>query len=383
MSHATTARRFPLRIIRGGSSKGIFLRDSDVPPPGPDRDARILRLFGTPDVRQIDGLGGGDKLTSKLAIMGSPTRPDCDVSYLFGQVGTMYPDIDWTSNCGNISAGAALHGALDGAGIRRDNAQILRIEQRNTGRVLLARVPMCGDAPALEGGFEIGGVPGTGPRIDLDFADFTGSSLNRGLFPTGSRTEELHLDGDRHLPVTIIDIANLSVIVSAADLGIDTGSSLAALQADAALLARLDAIRAAVVARLDLNRGESMEVFLRRSVNPLLHIVAPPTGYTDLNARFVGAGAQEIWSRSYARGAFSKAFPGSGAVGLAVAACLPGTIACAAMTRQESASHVRIGHPGGVLTMEVGVSGDAEAPTVSTAVLGRTARLLLEGHGFA
>ncbi|MDR5859268.1 hypothetical protein FZZ93_03125 [Halomonas eurihalina] len=374
---------FPLRLIRGGSSKGIFLRETDIPSPGPERDAVILKLFGTPDIRQIDGLGGGDKLTSKLAVMGKALRKDCDVSYLFGQVGTKFSDLDWQSNCGNISAGAALFAALDGLGDRDGATMSLSIEQRNTGRKLLARVPMAGDIPSRTGDFEIGGVPGTGPRIDLDFADFAGSTLNQGLFPTGARADLITLANGIQLSATIIDIANLSVIVAARDLAIDLLMPIDALQRDYALRTRLDTIRAAVAIRLGMCTQEGVATFLRRSVNPFIHIVAPPCTYPSINGNEVKAETQDIWSRSYSRATFSKAFPGSGAVGLAVAARLKGTVANDVAWCGDNPSQVWVGHPGGLLSMEVASTETVREVQVSRAVLGRTARLLLEGVGYA
>jgi hypothetical protein len=176
----------PAKIIRGGSSKGIYLDVRDLPVPGPERDALILKVFGSPDQRQIDGLGGADKLTSKVAVMGPPTRDDCHVDYHFGQVNTQLPRVDWAANCGNLSAGAALWGALTGmCEIEGDVARV-NVHQVNTGRRLVTTVPLSGGFPAVEGDFRIGGVPGTGPRIDVDFGDFAGSALGGHVLPTGN-----------------------------------------------------------------------------------------------------------------------------------------------------------------------------------------------------
>src|SRR5258706_9147370 len=182
-------------ILRGGSSKGIYIQRDALPPPGKGPDRQVLDLFGSPDVRQIDGLGGADKLTSKVAVMGKRTRTDCDIDYLFGQVGTVIPRVDWTSNCGNLSAGAALYAVhknyvpLDGESVT------LAIHQVNTGRRLRAIVPLLDGKPALKGDFAIGGVPGTGPRIDLDFGDFRGGAMNKAVLRTGKRGGRLEVPG--------------------------------------------------------------------------------------------------------------------------------------------------------------------------------------------
>ena len=374
--------KLPVKIIRGGSSKGIFVRVADLPPAGIQRDCLILRLFGSPDSRQIDGLGGADKLTSKLAVMGPPTRPDCDITYLFAQVGTEFAHVDWNSNCGNISSGAALFAALDRVGITRDGQRHIAIEQANTGRRLLASVPMSADEPALVGDFEIGGVPGTGPRIDLDFADFAGSCLNCGLFPTGARREVLKLDDGPPLLVTILDMANLNVLLKAEDLGVDLTRPLEHLQGDGALLDRLDQIRATVLIRLGMASTTTAAEMIRRSVNPLVQLLAAPQSYRNLVGHEVTIGSHDVLSRSYARRAFSKAFPGTGAIGTAVGAFLNGTVADIYGRNAVSQSRIRIGHPGGCLSVAVTLSNAEAEPCIREAIIGRTARVLLEGYAY-
>lgn len=376
------ACRLPVKIIRGGSSKGIFVRSEDLPQAGPERDRLVLRLFGAPDVRQIDGLGGGDKLTSKLAVMGTPTRSDCDISYLFAQVGTKFPDVDWDSNCGNISSGAALFAAIDGVGTVEGGRQQIAIEQSNTGRRLLATVPFNGNRPAVTGTFAIGGVPGTGPRIDLDFADFEGSCLNRGLFPSGIRQQELALPDDATFPVTIVDMANLNVLIQANVLGLDLSSSLEVMQNNTTLLDRLDAIRSAVLIELGLATRESAPAIIRRSVNPLIHILAEPKSYRSLNGNHIDAGDCDLISRSYARRAFSKAFPGTGAIGVAVASRVTGTLATRYGSNAIDRRQIRIGHPSGCLGVETIVSEVEKTVSIQRALIGRTARVLMEGTAY-
>ena len=371
--------RLPVRIIRGGSSKGLFVRAEDLPLQGPARNALILRLFGSPDIRQIDGLGGADKLTSKLAVMGPPTRHDCDITYLFAQVGTEFPDVDWQSNCGNISSGAALFAALEGVGRKQGDQRLIAIEQANTGRRLLATVPLDGDGPALTGAFSIGGVPGTGPRIDLDFADFDGSCLNRGLFPTGKRQETLALSDQTTVPVTILDMTNLNVFVQARDIGLDLTQPYDRLQSDIRLLDLLDEIRATVLIKLGMATPETAVEMIRRSVNPLVHLLAPPQPYHDLAGQRVNAESQDLLSRSYARRAFSKAFPGTGAIGTGVCTFIPGTLAEDYGRQAACTGQMRIGHPSGCLSVDVSLEETGADLHIHKASIGRTARVLLEG----
>lgn len=376
------ARTLPVKIIRGGSSKGIFARAEDLPDAGPERDHVVMRLFGTPDVRQIDGLGGGDKLTSKFAVMGPSTRPDCDISYLFAQVGTEYPDVDWASNCGNISSGAALFAAIDGVGRVQNGRRQIAIEQANTGRRLCASVPLAGDSPAISGEFAIGGVPGTAPRIDLDFSDFVGSCLNRGLFPSGNRQEELALpDGTSH-PVTIIDMANLNVLVRAESLGLDLTRPLDQLQNDAGLLNRLDAMRSAVLIQFGVATPETAADIIRRSMNPLVHILDAPKPYCSLNGHDINAESHDLLARSYARRAFSKAFPGTGAIGTAIGSRITGTLAQQYGRNAVEQAVIRIGHASGSLSVGTAISEINQKIRVERALIGRTARVLMEGTAY-
>ena len=371
-------------IIRGGSSKGIYLDVRDLPPAGLERDTVILKIFGSPDKRQIDGLGGADKLTSKVCLMGPSTRDDCDIDYLFGQVNQTLPRIDWTSNCGNLSSGAAYYGALMGYGQAIEDGNImLRIHQVNLGRKILATVPMRDGHPEVEGNFAIGGVPGTGAQITLDFGDFAGAVMKRGILPTGNPKDSITVSGVGKIDVSIVDMANLHVFVRAVDVGLDTSLSIFDLQADAALVQRLESIRAAACKKIDFGMNENMDELMRISVNPLLFVVAPPVGYTTNTGDEITASDHDLFARSIARYEFSKAYPGSGSVGTAAAAGIPGTVAheatrSSAVVDQEFI--LRVGHPGGTLSVEAAVKHNNYS--VSYARLGRTARLLMDGKAY-
>jgi len=371
----------PIKIIRGGSSKGVFVWKDHLPPPGPELDHLVLRLFGTPDIRQIDGLGGGDKLTSKMAIMALSTRPDCDIAYLFAQVGTEFPDVDWCSNCGNISTGAALFAANEYLGHISGNLRHISIEQVNTGRRLLATVPLSGEEPENKGDFIIGGVPGNGPRIDLDFVDFVGSCLNRGLFPTGVRQQYITLPNNTHISVSIIDMANLNILVRAEDMGVDITKYSELIMVDKKLQGRLDQIRKAVLLLTGMASMGTVEQRIRTSVNPLIHLLSSPRSYRDLNNTNIKKVAHDILALSYSRGAFSKAYPATGAIGVAVASRIKGTIANEFTCQSTYPEELRIGHPSGCLSVAIRVS-DIGDILVTKASIGRTARLLLEGTAY-
>jgi len=373
-------------ILRGGSSKGIYIERDALPPVGAERDRQILDIFGSPDVRQIDGLGGADKLTSKVAVMGKPTRPDCDIDYLFGQVGTVIPRVDWTSNCGNLSAGAALYAVHKRYVPLEGDAAQIAIHQVNTGRRLRATVPLENGHAAVKGDFAIGGVPGAGPRIDLDFGDFGGGAMNRGVLPTGNPVDRFDVPGLGRIDVSVIDAANLCIFVRVEDVGIDPLTGVEELQANRALIDRLEAIRATVSRDIGfITEGDVVEEMKVR-VNPLLFAVAPPTTYKGLNNVTVREDEHDILSRSMARRAFSKAHPGTGSIGTSVACGIEGTIAQEVYRRTSERGKeyaVRIGHPGGHLEVRAQLDrASNQPPMLESAIIGRTARVIMDGCAY-
>jgi 2-methylaconitate cis-trans-isomerase PrpF len=380
-------RTLPCLIIRGGSSKGVFVPVEELPPPGEERNRIILSLYGSPDLRQIDGLGGADKLTSKVAIMGPPTRKDCAIDYLFGQVNIALPRIDWTSNCGNISAGAAVYAAYRGLGEPVEGGVRIAIHQVNTGRRLMATVPMEDGLPAFRGDFAIGGVPGTGARIDLDFADFAACILGKGVLPTGRAVDRFDIPGLGNLEVSIIDMANLHFFVRAEDVGLDNVRDVVGLQNDPEVVSRLEKIRGTVAREIGFITGPNAAEELLVRMNPLLYVVGPPRDYTAMNGKKIAGDTYDLFTRSITRAAFSKAYPASGSVGTTVACGISGTIPFAAASggprRAGCPFKVRLGHPGGMMEVDAEIAGDRiEQLSVRSVVVGRTGRVLMEGKAF-
>ena len=380
-------KKIPCTIIRGGTSKGIFIERNELPPEGPERNKCVLAIFGSPDPRQIDGLGGADKLTSKTAIMGPPTREDCDVDYLFGQVNITLPRIDWASNCGNISAGAALYGVYKGYVSSQEESVAISVHQVNTGRRLRATVPVINGEPATEGDFTIGGVPGTGARIDLDFQDFAGCTLNRGLLPTGNPIDRYNVPGVGKIDVSVIDVANLCLFVRAADVGLDHEDPLAKLQADKTVVSRLEAIRAVVSAELDFIKGEDAAEELLVNMNPLLFVEGTSRSYQAIDGTTIDGGDTDLFARSITRALFSKTHPGTGGIATVVSCGIPGTIPNEMIsdgTRPFGEAYkIRIGHPSGIMEVEARLDKDEyRTIKVNSAIVGRTARVLMEGMVF-
>jgi 2-methylaconitate cis-trans-isomerase PrpF len=377
-------QKIPCLIVRGGSSKGVFFERDDLPPPGPERDRVILSIYGSPDKRQIDGLGGADKLTSKTAVMGPPTRDDCDIDYLFGQVMIDTPDVEWESMCGNISAGAAVFAVYKGYVKSDGKTARVAIHQVNTNRRLLASVPVIENLPATVGDFVMGGVPGKSARIDLDFADFSSCILNRGILPTGSPRDEFDVPALGRIGLSVVDMGNFCIFVRAADVGLDHEQDIITCQADEKVIKRLEAIRKVVAAELGYITGPDSDKELKRRMAPLLFAVGPPRPYYTLNGKLIESDQYDLFSRSITRGIYSKTHPGSGSVGTGVSAGIEGTITAEMAGGEPRALgavyKLRVGHPSGTLSIKARLNQNPEGEIQAEyAVLGRSARVLMEG----
>ena len=266
-------------IMRGGTSKAIFLLRNDLPRDEKLRDKLIMRIFGAPDVREIDGLGGADALTSKLAIIGPSTREGCDIDYLFGQVNMVEPMIDYVGNCGNISSAVGPFAIDEGFVDPVEPVTKVRIHQVNTDRVIIAEVPVKGKKAEVEGDHSILGVPGTGAKIVLDFADSAGSITGK-LLPTGNVTDILHIPDEGDIGVSLVDAANPLVFVRASDMGLKGDETPQAIDADARLLARIEKIRSVAAEKIGVV-DDWRKATHERPYVPFFAICAPPVSYKN------------------------------------------------------------------------------------------------------
>ena len=226
-------------IMRGGTSKAVFLKEADIPADPEARRRVILKVYGSPDKRQIDGLGGADPLTSKLAIIGPPRRPDVHLTYTFGQVEIDHPEIDWRSLCGNISAAVGAFAIYEGMVTPEAPVTTVRAFNTNLGRVLSIEVPVAEGRPLERGDYRVPGVPGSGARILIDFADTAGGATGR-LLPTGNPVDVLDVPGHGRLEVSLVDIGNAHVFLRAADLGLAGTETAAEIDARGDLRALLE-----------------------------------------------------------------------------------------------------------------------------------------------
>ena len=348
----------PCTLMRGGTSKGPFFLASDLPADAALRDQVLLAVMGSPDPRQIDGVGGADSLTSKAAIVSRSARSGMDVDYLFAQVAVDRPLVDVTPNCGNMLAGVGAFAIERGLVPAGDPVTPVWIYMVNSGNIAVAHVPTPGGIPSFEGATSIAGVPGTSAEIQIDFLETAGSACG-SLLPTGRALDRI---GDTD--ATLIDNGMPVVVLRASDFGKSGYESPAELDADAAFKAALEDVRLAA--------GELMGLGdVRSSVVPKMTLVAPPR-----------AGGH-ICTRTFIPHKCHAAIGVLGAVSVATAAVMPGSLAFG-MTRVPPGPVKRLSveHPSGEFTVEIEVRDGGPHVDVVRSSLVRTARALFTGHVF-
>ena len=364
-------------IVRGGTSKAVFIMENELPKDPVAREKMLLALYGSPDVRQIDGLGGGDLLTSKLAIIGPPSREGSDVDYTFGQVSLDKPFVEFNSNCGNISSAVGPF-AIDMGLIRPvEPVTTVRIHLTNFDKVMVARVPVVNGKSAVDGDFAIDGVPGTGACIVLDWSDVIGGTTGK-LLPTGKVTDEVEIEGKRYT-LSIVDAGTVSVFVHASQVGM-TG------------LETPQEIEARFAGELEKIRGKAAEMIgvvsdyrdaLKKS--PFLPFCCPvveATDYTCFNKTEVRKADVDFVARLFNMGLVNKTYAGSGAVCTGTAARIEGSVVNRLLSDEAKKKAIlHIGHSAGRIPVEVDVVPDTHSLwRVEKANIFRTARILMEGY---
>lgn len=365
--------RIPCVIMRGGTSKGVYLLGNDLPADPRIRDNVILSIFGSPDARQIDGLGGADPLTSKLAIIDRSSRPDADVDYTFGQVDLHSPFVDYSSNCGNISSGVGPFAITQGLVKAVEPVTVVRIYNTNTDSVFEAEVPVVDGRPAVLGDYKIHGVPGTGARIGLNLAGTVGAKTGR-LLPTGAPKDVIEVEGFGPLTVSMVDAGSPMVFVRAADLGLTGVEAPAQIDRDPKLLKLLEDIRCIAAEKMGIaDRATAREKV--RAV-PMVAFIAPPQPYrSHIDGTAVSADEIDFVSRDMFMQIMHKTYSGTATVCTGCAAVTPGTLVYEMRGARDSGL-VRIGHPGGIIECDTEVKDGK----IVRAVIGRTARRIMEGH---
>lgn len=366
-------------ILRGGTSRGVFFLREDLPRDREAIEPILLDVFGSPDIRQINGLGGATSQTSKAAIIGPPSREDADVDYTFAQVSVTEALVDWGGNCGNLSAAVgpfALDRRLVAGG---DGIAAVRVHNTNTGKLVIARVPVQDGRALVAGDYAIPGVPGTGARIDLEFVDPAGS-CGGGLLPTGNVVDEAMLADGRRIRVSVVDAANPVAFVLAADLGMRGTELPAEIEQQTEVTRALEDVRGIVAEWLGVV-GDRRNATTASPGLPKVGMVAPPADYRTTIGNPVSAGEMDLCGRLMSMQTAHRSYMVTGAICTAAAAAVDGTLVHE-VTRGESHERglVRIAHPYGV--MDVAVTKDAcnGKPEIRSVTTGRTARHIMDGE---
>jgi len=385
----TRQLKIPATYIRGGTSKGVFFVLDELPQsaqvPGKDRDQLLLRVIGSPDPygKQIDGMGGATSSTSKTVIVSKSLKPDHDVDYLFGQVSIDKAFVDWSGNCGNLSAAiggfAITKGLVDAGKVPRDGICAVRIWQANISKTIIAHVPVSAGEVQETGDFELDGVTFPAAEVVLEFidpADEGEGDAGGSMFPTGNLVDDLEVPGIGTLNVTMINAGIPTIFVNAADIGYLGTELQDAINSDHKALAMFENIRAAGALKMGLIKHISEAA--SRQHTPKVAFVSPPKDYLSSAGKPVSAAEIDLLVRALSMGKLHHAMMGTAAVAIGTAAAIPGTLVNLAAGGGNRTA-VRFGHPSGTLRVGAEATQVNGEWTVNKAIMSRSARVLMEG----
>ena len=376
--------KIPATYMRGGTSKGVFFNLNDLPEsaqvPGAARDALLLRVIGSPDPygKQTDGMGGATSSTSKTVILSKSDRPDHDVDYLFGQVSIDKPFVDWSGNCGNLTAAvgsfALSSGLVDASRIPQNGVAVVRIWQANISKTIVATVPITNGEVQETGDFELDGVTFPAAEVQVEF--ISPVDATDAMFPTGNLVDDLEVPGVGTFEATMINAGIPTVFLNAADIGY-TGTELQdAINGDEAALTRFETIRAHGAMRMGLI--STIDEAAARQHTPKVAFVAGPGGYAASSGKQINATDIDLNVRALSMGKLHHAMMGTAAVAIGTAAAIPGTLVNLAAGGGDR-SAVTFGHPSGTLKVGAQASQNDGEWTVDKVVMSRSARVLMEG----
>jgi 2-methylaconitate isomerase len=378
-SHSPEQMAVPCVLMRGGTSKALFFHERDVPPPGPRRDQFLMRAMGTPDVLQIDGLGGSRLVTSKVAIVRKSEREDADVDYTFVQLDVDRPLIGHDANCGNISSAVGPFAIDEGLVAVLEPVTTVRIFNTNTQKILVAKVQVQGGKARVLGDCAIAGVPGAGAEILMDYAGTVGAKTGR-LLPTGNAVDVITLEDGRQVEVTVGDAANPCVFFAAADLGLSGSELPTAITNDRNLIETIGEIQGKAGALIGLYRHWQEQ---HLPGLPLAVMVAPPQDFIDVNGDTQPVGDMDARERLVFLGKCHDSMAGAGSMCSGAVSRVPGSVLEKVLPPgRRNSDALRIGHPLGIMTVKVQVAPEALAPQLTFEILSfpRTARRLMQGE---
>jgi 2-methylaconitate isomerase len=383
MNHAPQIR-IPATYMRGGTSKGVFFNLQDLPAaaqiPGEARDKLLLRVIGSPDPygKQTDGMGGATSSTSKTVILAKSDRPDHDVDYLFGQVAIDKPFVDWSGNCGNLTAAvgsfAIASGLVDSARVPDNGIAVVRIWQKNIEKSIVAHIPITDGQVQETGDFELDGVTFPAAEVTIEFLSPVDPS--EAMFPTGNLVDELEVPGIGTFKASMINAGIPTIFLNADEIGY-TGTELqGAINEDPAALQRFETIRAYGAIKMGLI--ERVEEAASRQHTPKVAFVSPAADYTASSGKPIKAAEIDLNVRALSMGKLHHAMMGTAAVAIGTAAAIPGTLVNLAAGGGDRES-VIFGHPSGTLKVGASASETDGNWAVEKVVMSRSARILMEG----
>ncbi len=366
-------------IVRGGTSKGIFILENELPRDPALRDKYVLEIFGSPDVRQIDGLGGADVLTSKLAIVGPSSREDADVDYTFGQVSFVDTKVDYKSNCGNISAGVGPFAIDNGLVKAVEPYTTVRIHQVNTDSIINAKVEVKDGRAVIEGDLHIDGVPTLGSTVELDFSDSVGAITGR-LLPTGNITDTITTEDGASYEVSIVDAAIPTVFIKAEALGMEGTETPAQIEGSAPLMTRIEEIRGRCAEKIGLIDDWKLST-QKCPYAPFFAVVSPSKAYHTFDGKDVAAEDIDLVSRLLFMQKMHKTHPVTGTVCMSTAARVPGSVVDQVLSQRGRENRkIIIGHPAGVIPVVSELEVENGEYNLKTAAILRTARTIMDGQ---
>ncbi|HUX39528.1 MAG TPA: PrpF domain-containing protein [Rectinemataceae bacterium] len=372
--------RIPAIFMRGGTSKGVYLMAEDLPSDPALRDQVILDIYGSPDLRQINGMGGADPLTSKVAILSPSKRPGVDIDYTFGYVGIGEAAVDYDGNCGNISSGVGVFAIKKGIVGATEGETKVVIFNTNTGKVIEAMIPVKNGEVSFEGDYAIAGVPGTGSKIVMNFPNSAGSKTGR-LLPTGNVRDRITLADGRSIEVSLVDAANPAVFFKAKDTGLTGREMPADCEGDPSIVTIMEEVRRRAAVMMDL--APSLDRV--GPAVPKVAFVAEAASYESSEGETIRGSDIDLIARTLAMGKMHKTYAVTGGICLATAALIDGTIVNDLVdSRAKSKGEIRIGHPSGCLEVFVDVRRvEGSGWELVKAGVCRTARPIMDGYVYA
>jgi len=372
-------KKIPCTIMRGGTSKGVLFREKDLPSEQKLKDKIILSIFGSPDPRQIDGLGGADSLTSKCAIICPSSREDADIDYTIGNVSITMSLVDYSSNCGNLSSAVAAFAVDEGLVIPKEPTTLVRMLNTNTQKLIIAEVPVKNGKFLTEGDYSISGVPWTGAKILLDFKNTAGSATGR-LLPTGNIKDTITFDKGNKFEVSIVDVATPMVFVRASDVGKKGTELPGEINSDVQFLEKIEKIRSYAAKMIGIV-DDWKKATTSTPATPKVAFVAKPAEYEDFNQQLIKKENINFVSRIMSMQKLHKAYAVTGAICTAVAAKIEGTIVNEVFESKNS-KEITFAHPLGTISVEIKVEKKKEKIFLEKAAIGRTARRIMDGFAY-